>query len=387
MSTEKILLISVPESNSQLIKVVRVFIRKNYRLVADDQADVSIIDFDTSDAKVLVEELHDLYPGRTIICLSAADQMGDNIIHVKKPFKQDDLTQALNLARDTLNPTKVVVGEQMGGSINQAANAFSDKQAIKDRQVARTGVSKRSDENYYNPADYLQGVLKTAYSKAKSAGFNLRLEAWWEPIIIFPKSRKIWVNADDQKLQAFCRLPLKTFARHHAQGSDLNAAFKISPEPMLNTEKLAGALQSMDAFLWKVAWWNAGGQLPLGITEREPLKLKSWPNITRLLCPDHAVQICALLFHAPVSALRISELLDIDRKEVYGFISAANALGLIETTQKQPIMATPQPTMDKSQPTIAKTAQSLVTPESRSRSRPVRNKGLLRRILSRINRK
>ena len=380
MNTEKTIQISVPESNSQLIKVVRVFIRKNYRLVEDDQADVTIVDFDVTDAKLLMEGLHEQYPGRTIIGLSANEQLGENIIHVNKPFSQDDLTQALDHARATLNPTKVVVGEQMGGSINEAAAAFSDKQAIKDRQVARTGISKRTDETYYNPADYLQGVLKTAYSKARSAGFNLRLEAWWQPIIIIPKPRKVWVDADDQKLQAFCRLPLKTFARHHGQGSELNAEFKISPEPMFNTDKVAGSLQSMDAFLWKVAWWNAGGQLPLGITEREPLKLKSWPNITRLLCPDNAVQICALLFHAPVSALRISEMLDIDRKEVYGFISAANALGLIETTQKQPVTAMPQPTM-------VRPTQTSVTQESRSPAKPPKNKGLLRRILSRINRK
>ena len=369
MSKEKTLQVSIPESDSQLIKIVRVFIRKRYRLVEGDQADVCIIDFDTYQAESLLENLRQQYPDRPIICLSVGDQSGDNIIHVLKPFKQDDLVLALDKARDLLNPTKIVVGKEKAGSLHQAASAVSDKNVLKDRQVARHGISSRTDATYYNPAEYLQGTLKKAYRKSKSAGFNLRLEAWWQPIIIFPKTRKIWVDADDQKLQAFCRLPLKTFARHESQELQHSAEIKISPEPMLNTDKYSGALQSMDAFLWKVAWWNAGGQLPLGITERQLVKLKCWPNITRFLCPDHAVQICALMFHAPVSPLRIAEILDIERKEVYGFISAANALDLIELTENQPAAA-------------AKTSTSSVTPTT---NRP--NTGLLRRILSRFNKK
>ena len=371
MSTEQTLQISVPESNSQLIKIVRAFIRKRYRLVENEQADVSIIDVDTYQAKSLLDNLRQQYPDRPMIGLSILpieDHQDEHIIHVKKPFTQDELTQAVDQARGALNPTKIVVGKEMGGSIHQAANAVSDKTEVKDRQVARNGISSRTNTTYYNPAEYLQGALKVAYSKSKTAGFNLRLDAWWKPIVIFPKTRQVWVDADDQKLQAFCRLPLKTFARHESQESQNAAEIKISPEPMFNMDKFSGSLQSMDAFLWKVAWWNAGGQLPQGIKESQLLKLKSWPNITRFLCPDHAVQICALLFNTPISPLRISELLDIERKEVYGFISAANALGLIDTTENQ--SAKPEKASTNQQPSATKPA----------------NTGLLRRILSRFKR-
>ncbi|MEE9426382.1 MAG: hypothetical protein V3V18_15600 [Methylococcales bacterium] len=369
MNAEQTLQISIPESKSQLIKVVRVFIRKRYRLVENDQANVTIVDCDAYEARSMLDDLRQQYPDRTIIGLSVSDQQDDSVIHVQKPFSQDDLIQALDKASETVNPSKIVVGEKMGGSIHQAASAVSDKQADNDRQVARNGISTRTNAAQYNPADYLQEALKTAYNKSRKAGFNLRLDVWWQPIIIFPSMGKVWVDADDQKLQAFCRLPLKTFARHHSQEAQRSTEIKISPEPMFNTNKLSGSLQAMDAFLWKVAWWNAGGQLPLGITERQLIKLKSWPNITRFLCPDHAVQICALLFHAPVSPLRIAEILDIESKEVYGLISAANALGLIETIQNQSI-------------TPVKPSASSV---SSTANRP--NTGLLRRILSRFNRK
>ena len=106
MSTEKTLQVSIPESNSQLIKVVRAFIRKRYHLVEDDQAEVCIIDFDTYQAKSLMDNLRHQYPDRPIISLSVDDHQDDNLIHVKKPFRQDDLIQALAQARNMLVSTK-----------------------------------------------------------------------------------------------------------------------------------------------------------------------------------------------------------------------------------------------------------------------------------------
>ncbi len=366
MSTEQTLKINIPGADNGLVNIVRTFIRKRYHLVEDEQADVCIIDLDAYKAKVLLDKIRQQYPVRPIIGLSLNEVEDDNIVYLKKPFRPDDLTQVLDQVSDTLSSPKVVVVDKVVGTINRAAHAVSDKNLDNDRHVAHNGVTNRLNTVHYNPAEYLQSALVNAYQQSTNTGLNLRLDAWWNPIVIFPKTRKIWVDADDKKLQAFCRLPLKTFARHQTDSSNDSNEVKISPEPMLNTDEFPGPLQSMDAFLWKVAWWNAGGQLPLGITEIQPLKLKYWPNITRYLCPDHAVQICALLFQGPVSPLRISQVLDIECKEVYGFISAANALGLIDTLQNKPTEET--------------TSSESTKPATTKR----RNTGLLQRILSRL---
>ncbi len=368
MNREQTLKINIPGSDTGLANIVRAFVRQRYQLVEDDQADVCIIDLDAYKANAMLDKIREQYPVRPIIGLSLNDIEDDNIVHLKKPFRPDGLTQVLDKVRDNINTPKVIVTDKSSGSINQAASAFSDKNIGNDRNVAHTGVTNRINAVHYNPAEFLQSALIKAYKQSTSTGLNLRMEAWWNPIIIFPDTRKVWVDADDKKLQAFCRLPLKTFARHQTDASNVTDEVKISPEPVLNPKKYAGSLQSMDAFLWKVAWWNAGGQLPFGIKETELIKLKYWPNITRYLCPDHAVQICAILFQGPVSPLRISQALDIDRKEIYGLISAANALGLIDKAQEQ--------TVKKSESAVA------AKPKQTKR----RNTGLLQRILSHIKR-
>ncbi len=366
MSTEQTLKISILGSDGGLTNIVRAFVRQRYQLVEDEHAEACIIDLDAYKAKAMLEKVREQYPVRPIIGLSLNSFDDDKIVYLKKPFRPNDLTEVLDQVRSSLTVPKVVVVENTVGSLHQAANAVSEKNVDIGRGVAQTGVTNRINAVHYNPSEYLQNALIKAYKKSKSTGLNLRLDAWWNPIIIFPGTRKIWVDADDKKLQAFCRLPLKTFARLQADESDVSDKVKISPEPMLNSNKFSDSLQSMDAFLWKVAWWNAGGQLPFGINETDELKLKYWPNITRYLCPDHAVQICAILFQNPTSPMRICQALDIERKDVYGLISAANALGLIEIVQGQTDSATE--TVVAEEPTTAKQ----------------RNTGLLRRILSRI---
>ncbi len=368
MNTEQALKINIPGSNNTLVTIVKAFVRQRYNLVEDDQADICIIDLDAYKANSLLDEIRKQHPVRPIIGLSLNEVAHDNIVFLKKPFRPDDLTQVLDQVSLKINQPKVIVADKIVGSIHRAATAVIEKSADKNRHVAHHGVTNRSDSVHYNPAEFLQGALINAYCQSIDTGITHRMEAWWNPIIIFPKIKKVWVDADDKNLQAFCRLPLKTFARYQAHDRDVANEVKIQPEPMLNTDDCPGSLQSMDAFLWKVAWWNAGGQLPFGIEHDRPIQLKYWPNITRYLCPDHVVQMCAILYQRPVSPLQVSEVLNIEHKEVYGFISAAHALGLINSIEDQPMKSS---RLSESTKPVAKR----------------HNVGLLRRILSRINRR
>jgi len=366
MSTEQALKINIPGSDNALVNIVRAFVRQRYHLVDDDQADICIIDLDAYKAKSLLDTIRERYPIRPIIGLSLNDVDDDTIVHLKKPFRPDDLSKVLESVKANIATPKVVVSRKTEGSLHHAAQAVTETKLSSERHVAHTGVTNRINTVHYNPAEFLQGTLINAYHKASNTGLVLRLEAWWNPIFIFPKQRKIWVDADNRQLQAYCQLPLTAFARRQASDSNAASQVKISPEPMLSTKDFPGPLESMDVFLWKVSWWNAGGLLPKEIDENQSIQLKYWPNITRYLCPEHVVQICALLYQGAISPFRIVEVLELEHKEVYGFISAANALGLIDIKQRQ----------RKKDPETAKKTKPAPT-------KP-RNAGLLRRILSHI---
>ncbi|MCH9699582.1 MAG: hypothetical protein K0U68_15905 [Gammaproteobacteria bacterium] len=372
MSTEQTLKINIPGANTGLVNIVRAFVRQRYQLVENEQADVCIIDLDSHKADSMLASIREQFPVRPIIGLSLYDIDDDNIVHLKKPFRPDGLTQVLDQVKLDLDVPRIIVKDNNKGSLSKAASAVSDVKIGKQRAIAQNGIINRSKTEYYNPSDFLQGELIKAYKKSTGVGLNLRLEAWWNPIIIFPDIRKVWVDADDNQLQAYCRLPLKRFAKlQESTEKDV----KLTPEPLLDMKKYAGSLQPMDAFLWKVAWWNAGGQLPVEISENDLIYLKHWPNITRYLCPDNVVQICAILHQGPVAARRIVDEIGFDAKEVFSLISAANSLGLIVKDEGK----APTVSVDVAEPSE--------TVKQDTKKRKPKNTGLLRRILTHISRR
>jgi hypothetical protein len=309
----------------RLTDMVRAFLRTGYHdgvLVEAEQAEVGLIDLDAYGAQKLVEDWRERYPNRPVIALSLQDPQREGVIWLKKPLRAEELVQALQSVAPP--KTKVIVREQPSGSVAQAAAGIAAQNRPSGTRLRRNWAEDAAD--HYNPADYLQGYLAKAYHQATVAGITVCLETGWEPIIVYPKRKSIWVGGDDKQLHAFCRLPLKTFMRLNREARTVN----IRPAPEAELAAPPGPLQPMEAFLWKVAWWNSGGRLPVGLNADQPVRLKRWPNLTRWLCPPEAVRLSALLFQRPLTPARAVELLEVTPAEVFGFVSAASAVGLIE---------------------------------------------------------
>ncbi len=345
--------IAVLGSGSRFAEIVRAFVRRTYgdgALVEAEHAEVGLIDLDAYGAGQWLADWRRLHPERPVLALSLRDPEDEGLVWLKKPLQIEALTAALE--RLCAPKTKVVVRKDSSGAIHLAASAVGSKSQAEGIRVRHHWAD---EVEHYNPADYLQGYLTTAYRQATLTGITVRLETGWEPIVVFPKLQKIWTSGDDKKLHAFCRVPVKAFAR--LGGSSVH----LKPEPAFG--KLPEPLEAMDAFLWKVALWNSGGRLPFGVAPNLPLCLKRWPNLTRYVHPPQALRVCALLMQKPVSPHRAAELLGLPPVEVFGLISAAWALGLVE---QQVVQAEAEPsTAFKPKPESQKT-------------------GFLRRILQRL---
>lgn len=349
--------IAVLGSGTKFLEIVRAFVRRSCgdgALVEAEQAEAAIIDLDAYEGYKWLESWRRHNPERPVIVLSLRDPEDESVVWVKKPFSMEDLTQALE--RACAPRTKLVIGHrEENDSVHRAAAGLTEKNK-KETLYARHNWAENPNRQY-NPADYLQGWLVKAYRQAMLTGIVLRLETGWEPILVFPKVKKIWTSGDDKMLHAFCRVPLKTFARFNGHAAASNVAIKPQPEAAFS--ELPRPLQAMDAFLWKAAWWSSGGRLPFGLAPDQPVRLKRWPNLTRYLCPPYAVRISAFLFQKTVTPLKAAELLGLAPGEVFAFLSAASALGLVEQV------------VEPSQPR-EESAQT------------IRNVGLLRRIWQRL---
>jgi hypothetical protein len=180
----------------------------------------------------------------------------------------------------------------------------------------------------YSPKNYFQGYVLSAIKVAKEKNRMLQLNSTWKPLLIFPHSHEVWLDADDKQLRAFASLEM-----NKATGSKLTIT-AVNP----TTTGVGGKLErfnDVDAFVWKLAVWTSKGRYPHSLDIHRPIFIKQWPNFTRFLITPHALRITALLINGPRTMLNLSEDLGIKPQYIFVFVSAAYALGLVGQAQRK----------------------------------------------------
>ncbi len=317
------------------------------------QAEVFVLDWDGVGATETLEQLRQRWPQRPVLLLALNPPGCRDLPWLRKPLQAGALRAALG---------KLQPGQRRQAPAAEAERPLPATPGVNAADVgappppATLGVDEVPVFRHYDPDHYLQGLLTQACRQALTTGIVLRLETGWEPILIFPRQRAVWVDADDKKLRAFCRLSLQTFCQLSGESGQAPA---IVPDPAVQLQDLPSTVQRLDAFLWKVAWWNAAGRLPVAIAPHRRLRLKRWPNLTRYRHPPVAVRVAAAWFRQDMSPAQLATALG-ERGAVGSFVSAAAALGLVEAVQ--------------------------ATVEEVKREVPAPPEGLLKRILRRLQR-
>lgn len=345
-------------------------------VVNNDDAEIDIFDADTVNAGKLLDEHLAKKSHKPIIVLSLQDRKLENVLFVKKPVKIDDMLAIMEKARTQLHgktkqsvkhvnrladknigdntrapvlakktetsaqptPEKRILkkfaadtDEQKKTSKHQAAMQLNEKSFgafIGNVPGIDVNDPKQFAMAMYNPKDYFQGYVKSAFQVSQAKGQIRQLNSGWSPLIIFPHSHEVWLDADDKQLRAFAGLALN---------NTLNIKMSVTPLDH-ESSALVRALEkfhSMDAFLWKLACWASKGRYPATLDIKQPVYLKSWPNFTRLLVTPHALRIAALLIQRPRTLTNIAEILNIKPQYVFVFISAAYALGLAGQARRE----------------------------------------------------
>jgi hypothetical protein len=236
----------------------------------------------------------------------------------------------------------VAAPEKSDGAVAKVA-ALLDEQSFMSYLGVRDDIDpadpKQAETVRYNPGDFLQGSFQSACALALSRQQALRVETPWKPIVVFPQTRRIWIDADEAQLRAACAIPMNHLAHMEIGGSRGSAAadMKVTPIEVREARLDPDRLIPLDAFLWKMAIWTSKGKIPADLSLEHEVILKYWPNLTRFLLIPHAMRIAALLHHAPHTACGAAQTLGIRQQYVFAFISAAHALGLIEQRPKRQI--------------------------------------------------
>ncbi len=354
-------------------------------VVNDSDADIDVFDADAAGVGALMDEHRLKKPRRPVIALSLRDGDLPHVLYVKKPVKTDDMLAALNKASVLLKNTADQVSTKDNSVqpiVEKSENANLKSFVINNDEQKKTakhqaamqlnekgfnafigivsGVDVNDPKQFavakYNPKDYFQGHVESAFKISREQGEIMQLNSGWSPLIIFPQNNEIWLDADDKQLRAFSGLVITSTL--DGKMSTTALTFESS-----SLSRSLEKFHSMDAFLWKVTCWASKGRYPISIDVAQPVYLKSWPNFTRLLITPHALRISALLIRGPRTLANVAEVLNIKPQYVFVFISAAYALGLTGQARRE--------------------SDALIAAQS-SEIKANKNKGFLSRIMSKL---
>lgn len=338
-------------------------------VVGDRDAECDIFDADSAGAKKLLDSRLTTKSHRPIIALSLQDQTSGDVLYIKKPVKIEEMLAALEKARALVHASMPAPAAKASPISNKAAQPpqevkkappatktatptapekpttkkniqDTDEQKKTSKHQAAMQLNEKSfgafignvpgiDVNdpkhfakaTYNPKDYFQGYVESAFKVCEAKGQIRQLNVGWNPLIMFPHSHEIWFDVDDKQLRAFAGLALN---------NTLDIKITLTPlDP--NSSALVKALDkfhTMDSFIWKLALWASKGRYPAALDINQPVYLKCWPNFTRLLVTPHAMRITALLMQGPRTLGNVAQVLNIKPQYVFVFISAAYALGI-----------------------------------------------------------
>lgn len=172
---------------------------------------------------------------------------------------------------------------------------------------------------FYDVEQFLQGFVQKAIELSQRNNAPVRVSgAAIGQIDIFTREKKVRTHATAATFQAACRIRLRT--------KDIE--FSVMYDAELPAEADEG-VESLEAFLWKIALWASRGRLPAGTELDVPVALKQWPNFPRLLVPPHATRIVGLWARRPTSLAETPGLLGLPQRNVFSLYSACASLGLI----------------------------------------------------------
>lgn len=324
-------------------------------VVADQDAQIDIIDADYPTAGDILDRCRQQNPDRPIVLLSLQTLKIADTHFIQKPVTVEKLTAVLTrlippkkqlpeteplnkgtsiaVHDQTVQPQpQAIIPDRMSKPVEKKRSVFETNEGgytaflghVSD--IDFSDPSKLSNASF-DPKRYLLSYVLSAYKVATHQGCAQQLNSMWKPLLIFPEARKIWLDADDKQLRVFAGMEqTKLFAS--------NISLTPIGQDISQFERASDKFQDMDAFIWKLSLWSSKGRFPEYIDPNSPVFLKNWPNFTRLMLIPEAMRMAALLINSPRAPLEMVQVLHIRPQYVFAFISACHSLGILEKGQR-----------------------------------------------------
>ncbi|WP_293760104.1 hypothetical protein [uncultured Aquitalea sp.] len=308
--------------------------------------DLAIVDVDSVEGWGAWDSFRERHPQLPALIVTTTPPADAPAAVIRKPVRVETLfpqmRQLLNNERDVTPPVlRPAVKEAMqqaaalaAASERQSAPQPEEDVAVLERPVAPPPAPKpepvaprmeaqrqqaqapvaapvRVNFERFDPQAGLFGLLVRLYRLRGNAVITLNEEPL---LVIQPAQDRALLLQPLTSLQALCELPSSVFGQQPC----------AEPPAVFDSEV---KLQNL---VWQIAIWSSKGRLMRGMSTETPLRLRYWPNLTRLPPIPDAIRITAFLTKTPVNLKLITHMLKVPPESLFSFLAAAWGVGILD---------------------------------------------------------
>ncbi len=257
--------------------------KTHFKLCEQQAPEVIILDIDTAEGKNLLLQYQ--YNDTQVIALSLSTQIesSSSVVHIQKPIT--------------------------GIELIRAAERISASEKVKTIDKVKT-VDKINEEQFYEPSQTLQGMLRRAIQLSDKENTVVALYIQKYIIEIDANKKRAYLNFSQRRLRNLCYLPMNTSNCRIKKKSIISSL----PE---------GCSLPLPELSWNTALLCSRGRIAHTLSDDHIFQLKAWPNLTRWNVPKNALKISSLWSKSPNSITPIAQQLSIPISDVRSFITAA----------------------------------------------------------------
>ncbi|NUE66111.1 alpha-glucan phosphorylase [Snodgrassella sp. ESL0253] len=372
VKTAYVLLVNVDDRQTAMLRMAfKMYNSVNYQLIQPEdnvQPELILVDGDAADGEAVWQKVKKKYPDAVVVFFGR-NSPSFTAPYLMKPIRFDTLFQHLrNLQQGNgvwLADNKAAAQKETATEQSVASTAQQEHNAVDHSQQAVTVV------RFHTNGTLLGMVQKLAQQTEDTA---ILFEN--KPVlIVFPSVEKVLLAVESDTLQQLC------------MQTDVEWQTKAVPASAPTAQLHDKAKLTLQACIWQLSIWTARGRLIDPITPDTIIKLKAWPNMTRMAYLPESMRLSAFLVRTPVALNTLYKLLPVSLEDVLNYIAATYSIGSLIIEQPLTHSATQQEegmTLTRKAPqAVTKPAAGVQTTEH-NESDENKPKGLLARLMGRL---
>lgn len=323
-----VLLVGMDEKKAAVFRMAfKMHAAVRYAIVdkgSEEAPQLAIVDVDSARGMQVWHEFKQEYPDLPAI-LSSVSEPDFAVPYLAKPVKIEvlfPLIRAVMKGEGVFNP----VAKQQERAAQElarkeAAQAKKKKDIPEDSQfVVRRFQRKEqlptASMALFNAEAGLLGALREACRQEKDVALVYQDKPL---LVVFPAIQKILLAVPPEDLKGICE--------DDAASIDMKY---IADNPAWRRN----AKVSFESCLWQFAVWTGRGRLVAAITPDTLMRLKGWPNLTRLAHIPDAMRLSAFMTQTTANLHVLYKILRVELVDLLNFVSATYMVGLLTTDAK-----------------------------------------------------